>query len=246
VAVSTRNMPPGIGKRVTGAGARRKRTGRIIWELRKACPGAKCALTHKNAWELLAATILSAQCTDIRVNLVTPALFRRYPSPRAMAASRPGAIEAMIRRTGFFRAKAKSLLGASRAIVERHGGEVPRDLDSLTALPGVGRKTANVVLGVAFGIASGIVVDTHVIRLSRRLGLTRETDPVKIERDLMGNVPREGWIEFSHLVIQHGRRVCSARAPACRACVIKGLCPSKFMTVAVVRRRPPSPCRGVG
>jgi endonuclease-3 len=199
--------------------------------LRKAHPGAKCALVHKNAWELLVATILSAQCTDVRVNLVTPALFRHYPSPRAMAKASLVRVEVLIRSTGFFRSKAKSLLGASRAIVERHAGKVPRDLVSLTALPGVGRKTANVVLGTAFGIVSGIVVDTHVIRLSRRLGLTREWDPVKIERDLMAVVPREDWIGFSHLVIQHGRRTCSARSPDCPDCAIKELCPSAGKTI---------------
>lgn len=171
------------------------------------------------------ATILSAQCTDKRVNMVTPTLFGRWPDPASLAAAPPRELEAVIRSTGFFRAKAKSLLGCARALVERHGCEVPRTLEELVHLPGVGRKTANVVMGSAFGIASGVVVDTHVGRISRRLGLTRHTDAVRAERDLSAVVPKNHWIAFSHRLIEHGRMVCAARVPRCGECPLADLCP---------------------
>jgi endonuclease-3 len=195
--------------------------------LRRAYPEAECALRHRNPFELLAATILSAQCTDARVNMVTPELFRRWPGPSALASAGRAEVEGVVRSTGFFRNKAKSLRGMAAALRDRHGGEVPRTMEELVALPGVARKTANVVLGTAFGIADGVVVDTHVGRIARRLGLTREEDPVKVERDLMEALPREEWTMFSHRLIHHGRRVCTARAPRCGECPVAGLCPSR-------------------
>ena len=194
--------------------------------LAEAYPDAHCALDHRNAFELLAATILSAQCTDARVNMVTPSLFARYPTARELADAGQEDIEEIIRSTGFFRSKAKSLIGMARALVERHGGEVPRTMDELTALPGVGRKTANVILGNAFGLNEGVVVDTHVARLSHRLGLVTGDDPVKIELKLMKLVPRERWTMLSHLLIEHGRQVCDARKPRCGECVLADTCPS--------------------
>ena len=194
--------------------------------LTKAYPDAHCALDHRNAFELLAATILSAQCTDVRVNIVTPSLFARYPTAHELADAGQEDIEEIIRSTGFFRSKAKSLIGMARALVERHGGEVPRTMDELTALPGVGRKTANVILGNAFDLKEGVVVDTHVARLSHRLGLVTGDDPVKIERKLMKLVPRERWTMLSHLLIEHGRQVCDARKPRCGECVLADTCPS--------------------
>ncbi|HEX5178769.1 MAG TPA: endonuclease III [Gemmatimonadaceae bacterium] len=194
-----------------------------------AYPDAHCALNHRNAYQLLVATILSAQCTDVRVNMVTPALFAKYPNAAALADADRETLEEMIKSTGFFRSKAKSLLGMSRALVERHGGNVPRTMDALTALPGVGRKTANVVLGNAFAVNDGIVVDTHVARLSKRLGLTKETDPVKIERALVPLFPRDQWTMLSHLLIEHGRRICEARRPKCEQCVLNDLCPSSLV-----------------
>jgi endonuclease III len=205
---------------------RRERTTEIVRRLHAEYPDARCSLVHRNAYELLAATILSAQCTDARVNLVTPALFAKYPSPDDLAGARQEDVEELIRTTGFFRSKAKSLLGMGGALVERHGGSVPRSMDELTALPGVGRKTANVVLGNAFGLAEGIVVDTHVKRLSGRLGLTRETDPVKIEADLVKIVPQQEWTDIAHLFIDHGRAVCKAPTPRCGSCVLADICPS--------------------
>jgi len=189
-------------------------------------PDAHCALDYKTPYQLLVATILSAQCTDKRVNMVTPALFKRYRTPASMADADPAELEEMIKSTGFFRNKAKSLLGMSRALVERHRGKVPDQLDELVTLPGVGRKTANVVLGNAFDRNEGVVVDTHVARLSQRLGLTRQTDPVKIERDLMRLVPRERWTMLAHLLIEHGRRTCVARRPRCEECFLNDICPS--------------------
>jgi endonuclease-3 len=194
--------------------------------LTEAYPDAHCALDHRNAFELLAATILSAQCTDARVNMVTPSLFARYPTAHELADAAQEDIEEIIRSTGFFRSKAKSLIGMARALVERHGGEVPRTMDELTALPGVGRKTANVILGNAFDLNEGVVVDTHVARLSHRLGLVTGDDPVKIERSLMKLVPRERWTMLSHLLIEHGRQVCDARKPRCGECVLADTCPS--------------------
>jgi endonuclease III len=198
---------------------------RICAALRRAYPEATCALVHANPFELLVATILSAQCTDTRVNMVTPELFRRFPDATALAHAQQEELESLIRSTGFFRAKARNLLGMAQGIVERHNGTVPTDLDELTALSGVGRKTANVVLGTAFGLATGVVVDTHVKRLSRRMGLTAKTLPVPIERDLMELVPRKEWIDLSHRLILHGRRVCVARSPRCTACALESLCP---------------------
>lgn len=208
------------------AAARRERTGEILARLEAAYPAARCALDHGSPLELLVATILSAQCTDARVNQVTPALFRRYPDARAYAEAALPELEAMIQSTGFFRNKAKALQGLGRALLERHDGKVPRTMAELTALPGVGRKTANVVLGNAFGLEEGVVVDTHVARLSGRLGLTRETDPVKIERDLVALVPRPAWTLWSHLLIFHGRQVCKAPRPRCGDCVLADLCPA--------------------
>ncbi|NUO95604.1 MAG: endonuclease III [Gemmatimonadaceae bacterium] len=189
-------------------------------------PDAHCALDFTNAFQLLCATILSAQCTDKRVNLVTPALFARYPDAAALAAAKPEELEELIRSTGFFRSKAKSLIGMAAALVERHGGEVPADMEALTALPGVGRKTANVILGNAFGRNDGIVVDTHVTRLSNRLALTSESDAVKIEQALVPLFPQERWTMLSHLLIEHGRQVCDARKPRCGDCVLSDVCPS--------------------
>ncbi|CAN5338927.1 hypothetical protein BH23GEM2_BH23GEM2_06740 [soil metagenome] len=206
--------------------ALRQHLGEIIARLKREYPDAHCELDHRNAFELLAATILSAQSTDKRVNMVTPALFSRYPTPGALADGDPEAVESLIRSTGFFRAKTRSLLGMARGIVDRHQGRVPDSMDELTTLPGVGRKTANVVLGNAFGRNEGIVVDTHVKRLAVRLGITSETDPEKVELALMPLVSREDWTILSHLLIFHGRRVCVARLPRCGECVLKDVCPS--------------------
>ncbi len=189
-------------------------------------PDARCALNHRNALELLVATILSAQCTDERVNKVTPALFEKYPDARAFAEADRTELEEMIRSTGFYRNKAKSVQEACQRIVQEFDGEVPSNMDDLLKLSGVARKTANVVLGVAYQIADGIVVDTHVKRLANRLGLTTQSDPEKIERDLMSITPRDEWIDLAHLLIFHGRRVCDARKPNCAGCVINHLCPS--------------------
>ena len=188
-------------------------------------PDATCELTFSSPYELLVATILSAQCTDARVNMVTPALFARYPSAAALARAEQGELEAMIRSTGFYRNKAKSLLGMARAVVERHHGEIPPTMEAMTELPGVGRKTANVVLGTAFGLATGVVVDTHVARLARRLGLSRHEGPERIERDLMRVFPASSWVALGHRLILHGRRVCAARKPACERCTLAELCP---------------------
>ncbi len=206
-------------------GARSARAALIADRLAAAYPVARCSLDFASPFHLLIATILSAQCTDKRVNAVTGPLFRRWPDPATLAAGRPRDLEAAIRTTGFFRAKAKSILGCCRALVERHGGEVPRSLEELVRLAGVGRKTANVVMGSAFGEATGVVVDTHVGRISRRLGLTRHADAVKAERDLVALLPRHHWIAFSHRVIEHGRTVCTARRPRCEVCPLADLCP---------------------
>lgn len=214
-----------VGGRESAAG-RQARATRILATLAAEYPDAHCALDHRTPYELLAATILSAQCTDVRVNMVTPALFARFPTPGDLAAADRDEVEALIRSTGFFRNKATSLLGMAAALVERHGGEVPQDMEALRVLPGVGRKTANVVLGNAFGINDGIVVDTHVGRLTGLLALSRHTDPVKVEQDLMTLVPRDDWTMVSHWLIQHGRQVCIARRPRCEACVLAPLCPS--------------------
>jgi len=202
----------------------------ILRRLRAAYPRARCALRHDNPLQLLVATILSAQCTDERVNLVTPALFQRYRRAADFAAAPPAELEGMIRSTGFFRNKARSIRNCCQGLVEKHGGKVPDTLDELILLDGIGRKTANVVLGVAYGKAEGIVVDTHVSRLSRRLGLTRQTTPEKIEQALIKIVPREDWIDFSHLLIWHGRNRCNARKPDCSHCEVADLCPKIGVT----------------
>jgi endonuclease-3 len=214
-----------------GRGPNPERVKAILKGLDEAYPAATCALKHENAFQLLISTILSAQCTDERVNMVTPGLFKKYPSPEAFAYANPRDIENEIRSTGFYRNKTKSIIGASKKIVEEFHGEVPRTMDELLTLPGVARKTANVVLGCAFQIAAGVVVDTHVQRLSTRLDLTKNTDPKKIEADLMKIIPQDRWILFSHQLIWHGRRVCQARTPKCIECNLEKLCYSKDKTV---------------
>jgi endonuclease III len=189
-------------------------------------PRADCALVHKNAFELLVATILSAQCTDARVNQVTPHLFARWPTAAALAEAEPAELEAVVRPTGFFRSKAKSLKAMAQRLVQEFGGEVPRSMDELLTLRGVARKTANVVRGVVWGLADGVVVDTHVGRIARRLGWTRHEDPVKVERDLMALFPRESWIALSHVLIHHGRDLCAALRPRCAACPVAAACPA--------------------
>jgi endonuclease III len=224
-----RGRRPGITPaqaRRESARARRQRTGEILARLCREHPDAHTALAHRDAFELLVATILSAQCTDKRVNEVTPALFRRFPTPRDLAGASLAELEELVRTTGFYHNKARALLGLGQALVTEHGGKVPASMEELRRLPGVGRKTANVVLGNAFGQNVGVVVDTHVQRLSRRLGLTAETDPEKIERDLMDLVPQRDWTLWSNLLIAHGRKVCQARRPLCASCVVADLCPS--------------------
>jgi endonuclease-3 len=201
-----------------------ERTAEIIRILDKTYPNAVCALHHRNAWELLVATILSAQCTDVRVNMVTPGLFEKYPTIQDFAAARQEVLANDIRSTGFFNNKAKSVIGAAKKILKDFNGEVPKTLEELITVPGAARKTANVVLGCSFGIASGIVVDTHVQRISNRLALTKNTDPVKIEQDLMKIIPREHWIQFSHQMIHFGRGICIARKPKCAECPLYALC----------------------
>ena len=212
------------------ASARLARAARILDLLETAYPDAHCALEHADPYQLLVATILSAQCTDVRVNLVTPALFARFPDPRALAGASQGEVEDLIRSTGFFRNKAANLLAMAAALVERHGGRVPDTMDELRALPGVGRKTANVVLGNAFGRNDGVTVDTHVGRIARLLRLTSATDPEKVEQDLMRLFPRPTWTLLSHLLISHGRAVCIARRPRCDACPVMALCPGAKAT----------------
>jgi endonuclease-3 len=202
----------------------------ILSLLKATYPDAQCALRHRNAYELLCATILSAQCTDARVNMVTPTLFARYPTPYELARAEPADVEEIIKSTGFFRNKTKSLIGMAQAVVADHGGEVPSTMEELRKLAGVGRKTANVVLGNAYGINEGVTVDTHVTRLSRLLGMTQETDPVKIEEELMTLFPREDWGLLSHLLIFHGRQVCIARRPRCGDCMLAQLCPSAIVS----------------
>lgn len=204
----------------------RERAPEIYRRLSNEYPDATCALDHRNPYELLVATILSAQCTDKRVNMVTPALFQKYPDAASLAVAQPEELQEMIKSTGFFRNKTKSLLGMANAVTERHAGKIPSAMEQLVKLPGVGRKTANVVLGNAFDQNEGVVVDTHVSRLSNRLALSRETDPVRIESDLMGLFPREQWTMLAHLLISHGREICEARRPRCEACVVNDLCPS--------------------
>jgi endonuclease-3 len=202
-----------------------QRIADILRRLDDEYPDVECALHHQNPYQLLMATILSAQCTDVRVNMVTPALFERYPSPKELAAAEAGELQELIHSTGFFRNKAKSLKGAANEMLASFKGRVPESMEELLSLPGVARKTANVVLGTAYGISEGVVVDTHVKRLSNRLELTHQKDPNKIEKDLIREIPRKRWIQFSHQLIHHGRRVCKARSPQCGKCVLNDLCP---------------------
>lgn len=211
-----------------------ERVGAILERLDARYPDVVCALHHSSAWELLVATILSAQCTDVRVNMVTPTLFEKYPTPEAFAALQPEELEDDIRSTGFFRNKSKSLVGAARKIISDFGGDVPRTMDELLTIPGVARKTANVVLGSWYKIADGVVVDTHVQRISRRLELTKNTEPVKIEQDLMQVIPRDHWILFSHQIIHHGRAICIARRPKCSECPLETLCHAADKTWSTV------------
>jgi len=212
---------------------RRKPTPQVAGEtydrLATHYPDAHCALDFKSPFQLLVATILSAQCTDKRVNMVTPALFKRYRTAAALAAAKPEELEELIKSTGFYRNKTKSLIGMATAVAERHGGRIPDELDALVKLPGVGRKTANVVLGNAYDKNEGVVVDTHVARVSKRLGLTKETDPIKIEQDLMRLFPRDRWTMLAHLLIEHGRTICDARRPECEICFLNDVCPSSLV-----------------
>src|SRR3989442_6211181 len=219
------------GKPAHAAGTDAKRVAAILAKLDEAFPDATCELKHENAFQLLISTILSAQCTDVRVNQVAETLYKKYPNPKAFAYATPSELEQDIRPTGFFRNKTRSVMGASKAIIEKFNGEVPRTMEEILTLPGVARKTANVVLGTAFGIPSGIVVDTHVQRLSNRLDLTRNEDPKKIEQDLMQVIPQDKWIQFSHQLIWHGRRVCQARKPKCIECNMESLCYAKDKTI---------------
>jgi endonuclease-3 len=205
-------------------GVHKARANKILEVLAETHPDATCALHYRNPYELVAATILSAQCTDERVNMVTPQLFARYPTPAALAAARPPDVEEIIKSTGFFRAKTKSLLGNARGLVERHGGEVPRTMAEMVKLPGVGRKTANVVLGHVYGINEGIAVDTHVLRVGNRLGIASSDDPLVVEQQLMAMLPRERWTQVTDLLIFHGRRICDARRPLCGQCPVFSLC----------------------
>ena len=218
--------PKKVAKPKTAA-ERKARLERILAELNKLYPNVTCALHHTNAWELLAATILSAQCTDERVNKVTPGLFKKYPTIAAMAAASQDELAQDIRSTGFFNNKARSLIGAAKKIMADYKGEVPRSIEELLTVPGAARKTSNVVLGVAFGIASGVVVDTHVQRISQRLDLTKNDEPVKIEQDLMALLPQDRWIQFSHQVIHFGRGICAARKPKCGECPLDPICYSQ-------------------
>ena len=228
-AKGKRRVARAVGRVVRKAAPKKKPAAPlavILERLEALYPDAYCELDHRNAFELLVATILSAQCTDVRVNMTTPALFARFPTPQAMAEADPAELERLIKSTGFYRNKAKSLLGASRRIVTEYGGKVPESMDELLTLPGVARKTASVVLGNAFGKNEGIAVDTHVTRLTQRWGLTKQTDPKKIEQELLAALPREQWTTFSHRTIFHGRRVCDARKPACGTCTLADVCPS--------------------
>ena len=231
-AIAGRKRTAKISKVAKAArgGSDPRRVAAILAKLDEAYPAAICELKHENAFQLLISTILSAQCTDVRVNQVTESLYKKYPNPQAFAYANPSELQQEIRPTGFFRNKTKSIMGASKALLENFGGQVPKTMDEILTLPGVARKTANVVLGTAYGIASGVVVDTHVIRLSRRLDLTKHQDPKKIEQDLMRVIPKEKWIHFSHQLIWHGRRVCIARKPRCVDCNLESICYSKDKT----------------
>jgi endonuclease-3 len=229
-AGKSKGSKPAI-KKGAAAGTDPKRVAAILAKLDEAYPDASCELKHESAFQLLISTILSAQCTDVRVNQVTQELYKKYKKPEDFAYASPAELEKEIRPTGFFRNKTKSIMGASKALVEKFGGQVPRTMEEILTLPGVARKTGNVVLGTAYGIASGVVVDTHVIRLSQRLDLTRNEDPKKIEQDLMAIIPQDKWIQFSHQLIWHGRRVCAARKPNCTGCNLEQLCQSKDKTI---------------
>ncbi|HEX4750217.1 MAG TPA: endonuclease III [Bryobacteraceae bacterium] len=224
--------PPKKVPKPKTAAERKQRLNRILGELDGLFPKATCALHHKNAWQLLVATILSAQCTDERVNKVSPGLFKKYPTPQDFANASQEELANDIRSTGFFNNKARSLIGAAKKLISDYKGQVPRTMDELLGVPGAARKTANVVLGTAFGIASGVVVDTHVSRISQRLDLTKNTDPVKIEQDLMKIVPQDRWVLFSHQVIHFGRQICIARKPRCASCPLDPLCYAKDKTLA--------------
>jgi endonuclease-3 len=229
---AARAAPAKVSGRGSGMrGTNPERVRLILKKLDEAYPNATCALTHETPFQLLISTILSAQCTDVRVNQVTETLYKKYPNAKAFAYASPAELEQDIRPTGFFRNKTKSIMGASKQVVEELQGEVPKTMEELLKLPGVARKTANVVLGTAFGIASGVVVDTHVLRLSRRLDLTKNVDPKKVEQDLIQVIPREKWILFSHQLIWHGRKVCQARKPKCLECNLEPICYSKDKTV---------------
>jgi len=217
-------------KAALAAGTEPKRVAAILAKLDEAYGNATCELKHENAFQLLISTILSAQCTDVRVNQVAETLYKKYPDAKAFAYAAPSELEQDIRPTGFFRNKTKSVMGASKAILEKFGGSVPRTMEEILTLPGVARKTGNVVLGTAYGIASGVVVDTHVLRLSNRLDLSRNEDPKKVEQDLMKIIPQDKWIQFSHQLIWHGRRVCHARKPKCVECNMESLCYAKDKT----------------
>jgi endonuclease-3 len=229
-AIATKSVASKKGRSGTKNPTSPERVAAILVELRKAYPDVVCALNHKSAWELTVATILSAQCTDVRVNLVTPKLFKTFPTPKAMAMASLPELEELIRTTGFFRNKAKNIQGAARVVTEEFNGKVPQTMEEILTLPGVARKTGNVVLGSWFKIAVGVVVDTHVMRLSRRLELTTETAPEKVERDLMKIVPQDRWIAFSHELIHHGRQVCVARKPRCVDCTLEKICNSADKT----------------
>jgi len=243
---SCRVNPSSQSKRVEQAGRprrenaaeRARRVGAICDRLERCHPDAECSLDFESPFQLLVATILSAQCTDKRVNMVTGELFRRWPTPAALAAARQADLERVIRSTGFYRAKARNILGCCQALVERHGGRVPETLPELVVLPGVGRKTANVVLGVAFEKAEGVVVDTHVGRISRRLWLTKHQDAVRAEKDLVSLIPRHHWIAYSHRLIEHGRTICMARTPRCDHCPLAGLCPRVGVKPKPSRKKP--------
>lgn len=224
--------PPKKVHKPKNAAERKDRVNRILAELDKLFPTATCALEHKNAWQLLVATILSAQCTDERVNKVTPGLFKKYPKPEDFANATQDELASDIRSTGFFNNKARSVIGAAKKLISDYKGQVPKTMDELLTVPGAARKTANVVLGTAFGIPSGVVVDTHVSRISQRLDLTKNIDPVKIEQDLMKIVPQDRWILFSHQVIHFGRQICIARKPRCASCPLDPLCYAKDKTLA--------------
>ncbi len=248
VKAKTRNKKTAASKKAIGATAKKpakaakvaktaglgtdpKRVAAILGKLDEAYPAAICELKHESAFQLLISTILSAQCTDVRVNEVTQTLYKKYTTPEAFAYANPAELQQEIRPTGFFRNKTKSIMGASKAVVETFGGQVPRTMEEILTLPGVARKTGNVVLGTAYGIAVGVVVDTHVMRLSRRLDLSKNEDPKKIEQDLMRVIPQEKWIQFSHQLIWHGRRVCVARKPRCVDCNLESICYSKDKTI---------------